>query len=127
MGNQPEKTRKNGHRGPRRRLPRGGAEALPPLSIFLRDKRVEQGWTRAETARRLELSPTTLGKIERGNLGTSGKTLDRILSYFGYRLGAVREDKKEPPSSLGDEPTESSKEASADDRPDRDERGYAKW
>ena len=57
----------------------------------IRELRKEATLTQEQLAQKAGISRVTLGKLERGQMGTiSVKTLDVLLSTLGYEIGVIQ-------------------------------------
>lgn len=56
---------------------------------FIRKRRDEAGMTQEELAREAGVSPTTLGRIEKGVVRPRGKTLAKISAALGVESGVA--------------------------------------
>jgi transcriptional regulator with XRE-family HTH domain len=60
-----------------------------PVAAFIREHRVRQGMTQRELAERASIPLITLRSIEQGKNTVRMDTLNRLLNYFAYEVGAV--------------------------------------
>ncbi|MFT7620824.1 MAG: DNA-binding XRE family transcriptional regulator [Planctomycetota bacterium] len=60
------------------------------LVAFIKKARSANEWTQAELALRAGVSTHTIRNIEQGSQKAKIETLNKILSCFGFELGAVK-------------------------------------
>lgn len=71
---------------PKRRTKAEIKSELPPLSLFVRTKREELGYTQEELAFRSGLSPRFLKEFERGKRTVRLDKVMDLLSYLGAEI-----------------------------------------
>lgn len=60
------------------------------LGTAIREQRLTQGYSQAEVARRVGITPSALSQVERGVRGPSGDTLVRLWEVLGVPFGPAR-------------------------------------
>ena len=59
------------------------------LKIFLNNIRIEQGWSKSDLARKLEIERQTIRQYLMMSHPTKAETLSKMVSLLGYHVGIV--------------------------------------